>query len=63
MHNRYFKNEAEFLTTLRYGLIKIQDAPEQVLNVMKKWVNIYNSVKSSIQKKNERWNYVKVLVA
>jgi transposase len=63
MHNRYFKNKAAFLTTLRYGLMKIQDSPEQVQSVMKKWNNIYNRVKSSIEMKIERWNYVKALVA
>lgn len=63
MHNRYFKNESEFLTALRYGLMKLQDSPEQIKSVMKKWINIYNRLKSSIEHKTERWNYVKALVA
>jgi len=63
MHNRYFKNEAEFLTTLRYGLMKIQESPELVQGVMKKWNNIYNRVKSSMEHKNERWSSIKALLA
>lgn len=63
MHNRYFKNEAEFISTLRYGLMKIQDAPEQVLSVMQKWINVYNRIKSSIELSIQRWNRVKALVA
>lgn len=63
MHNRYFKNEADFVTALRYALIKIQDCPDLVIGVMKKWINIFNKIKISIETKTQRWNYVKALVA
>ena len=46
LHNRYFETKKAFLKALEKGLRFFQDAPEEVISLMKKWRNLYFKIEA-----------------
>lgn len=48
LNNRYFENKKAFLKALEKGLRSLQDAPETILTLMKKWRNLYFKIEAGM---------------